>query len=240
MKDSTITGPYADFFDAYVRCFGPLVTVQTARTPPEMVIGPDRRSRGWVQWRLLPCDVDLEPRFLELEHRCGHAFPATFKRWYSSCFTLDMDLSVVRLPANPSNAPLVPLAEIALGSSVHSARPLELGLLPFGDEAMMDAGPICFDTRDGGAPDNWPIRYWDHEYNSTPEEVGPVIFSSFGKLTECCTKYMLCFAAVRERLPDASDEWLDHRGECIRAMMEADPSGAGGPGREYWGQFLED
>lgn len=224
---------FKTFFDAYVKCFGPLKTVVTPKTPRDMIVG-SVDVEGWAEWQLRPCTQDVDSLFSQLEQECGSPFPASFKRWYGAYFTLDMDCSVVRLPPNPSNAPLIPLRKLLLNGSPFATRPRSLGLLPFGDEAMMDAGPLCFDSRDGSDPDRWPIRYWDHEWCDTPQEVGPVIFSSFDKLIEACTQYMLEFAAVKAAMPDEPDAWLDNRQKCIRALMSADPQGAGGPGRQYW------
>src|SRR5690242_9850970 len=97
---------YQDFFDLYARCFGPLAAVQTPRTPPEMIVGPAPcGSKGWIQWRYIPCGDDVIQKFGALERGTRSTFPPSFKRWYCTNHTLDMDAAIVRLPANPSNAP---------------------------------------------------------------------------------------------------------------------------------------
>jgi len=228
---------YQRFFDAYVRCFGPLAAVQTEKTPGEMIVRPVEDSKGWVEWKLIPCDRGVMERvLLDIEARAGVSLPGSFKEWYSTYYTLAMDCSVVRLPENASNRPGVGLLEFLMGSGEFSSRPRELGLIPFGDEGMMDAGPICFDARGGGEADGWPIRYWDHEWVGKKKEIGPAIFSSFGKLVEGVTACMEAFAAVKESRPGKSSTWLDYRDECLEALMVADPAGAGaGEGRRYWG-----
>jgi hypothetical protein len=50
---------------------------------------------------------------------------------------------------------------------------------PFGDESLLDAGPLCFDTRHPARNGDWPIVYWDHEFDKTPGEIG-----------QCCTSYL--------------------------------------------------
>jgi hypothetical protein len=218
------------FFDAYQSCCA-LTTVWTARTPEDMVAGevdPD----GWIAWRLVSCDASvMKATLTALEREAGVHLPPSFRRWYGSRHTLDMDLSVVRLPTNPSNDPAGPLRQRLLAAKAF-ARPREIGLIPFGDEAN-DAGPLCFDPRAGGHPDSWPILYWDHDWAGTEREIGPVLFSSFDRLLIACTA-LLRRLEERRRNDPGSHPWEAHRADCIRALMEADPEGAGGPGRTYW------
>ena len=231
---------YDEFFEAVRECFGPLSVVRTDRTPGDMVVGPVAGSAGWVEWRMLRCRADLEPLYAELARGCGvAALPGSFRRWYGARHTLDMDVSVVRLPHNPSNDPGGPLRETILGDDPFGERPRELGLIPFGEEAMMDAGPLCFDPRGGGDSDAWPVTYWDQEWSGTEREVGPVIFSSFDGLIRGCVAYMRRFQRVKAEAPDDPDSWLDRRGECVESLMRADAAGAGGAGREYWGCWVE-
>ena len=239
-EERTMSSPYDEFFETYRACFGPLHTVRTRHTPEEMVVGAVPGSDGWVEWQMIPCQADLRPLYAELAKACGvPALPSSFLRWYWSRCTLDMDVSAVRLPANPSNDPGGPLREQVLGCGRHWTPPLEPGLIPFGDEAMMDAGPLCFDARRKGDPDGWPVRYWDHEWAGSEREVGPIIFSSFDALAAGCVAYMRRFLVVQQAAPDDEDSWLDRRGECLEALMKADPAGAGGPGREYWQSWVE-
>jgi hypothetical protein len=168
--------------------------------------------------------------------------PPSFKEWYGAFFTLDMDISVIRLPANPSSAPLQPLEELTAESDPVYEAARSLGLIPFGDEAMMDAGPLCFDGRGGSDPDRWPVTYWDHEWEGTDQQIGPPIFSSFEKLIECCTHYMNA-AADAKASPTSDggeeDDPVKARGEWISSMIALDPNGAGGPGRAYWDCWIK-
>ena len=223
------------FFDAYQRWLSPLATVRTASTPSDMIVRPVADSKGWIEWKLIPCEVGLTDAFAALERRVGYRWPPSFKEWYGTFFTLDMDVSIVRLPANPSNAPLQPLEKRTVTPDPFDQAAQSLGLIPFGDEAMMDAGPLCFDPRGGGDPDRWPVTYWDHEWAGTDQQIGPPVFSCFAKLIECCTHYMNAAAHAKSSGADPRTS----RTTWLAAMVRLDPQGAGGPGRAYWECWLE-
>jgi hypothetical protein len=224
------------FFDAYQRWLAPLTIVRTASTPSDMIVRLDADSQGWVEWKLIPCDVDFSGAFTAMERRLGYPLPPSFKAWHGTFFTLDMDVSIVRLPCNPSNAPLQPLEKRTVTPDPFDEASRSLGLIPFGDEAMMDAGPLCFDPRSGSDPERWPVTYWDHEWAGTDQQIGPPIFSCFEKLIECCTHYMEAAAGAKA----SGDDLLKVRGALLTSMIALDPDGAGGPGRTYWDLWLED
>jgi hypothetical protein len=221
----------AAFFEAFARC-SPLMTVQTERTPPEMIVRVDEESEGWIEWRLIPCEGACDPVLRDLERACRVVLPPSFRRWYGSYYTLDMDVSVVRLPENPSNDPGGPLRRLLTNPAFREVR--DLGLMPFGDEARGDAGPLCFDARGGGDPDAWPVTFWDHERAGMDQAIGPIMFSSFDRLLIGCTAYMHQFEQLKGAIAQRG-RWTsqDHR-DCTQALMAADPEGAGGPGRAYW------
>ena len=112
-------------------------------------------------------------------------------------------------------------------------RIVGIGLIPFGSEAMMDAGPVCFDTR-GKSPDgDCPVVYWDHEWVGTEKEIQPM-FSSCMKMFEC-----LLFVATSEIYfvyhdEDDPSNLLHRKRELMAQFLNTDPGGAGGPAREYW------
>src|SRR5205823_5910940 len=63
-------------------------------------------------------------------------------------------------------------------------RIIDRGLLPFGAETFMDAGPVCFDTRNAALHGECPVVFWDHEWLGTANELRPM-FSSCSKMFEC-------------------------------------------------------
>lgn len=111
-------------------------------------------------------------------------------------------------------------------------RMIDIGLIPFGDEALMDAGPVCFDVR--SQSDDPPVVYWDHEFVGTDKEVAPM-FSSTTAMFRCLT-----FAASHDvdfwhhdPTEDDSEE-LPEKIALLRQFLSLDPSGAGGVALNYW------
>ena len=130
---------------------------------------------------------------------------------------------MVRLPA--SNA-LQPLAELEneLNWSVPT-RLISQKLYPFAQEGN-DAGPLVFDARADCIDDEYPIRWYEHEYGGNLEGLGEIIFSSFTKLLECMTHYLDALATRRSF-------------EIIPDFLTIDPKGAGTHGMDYWLQWEE-
>jgi hypothetical protein len=208
------------FYQAYERCHGPLETARTSETTEELLIpGRVALSPDWVVWRPQPCRIDLSPMFASLSQQVGFVYPESFQKWYSAYYTLEVDTSVGRWPATPPWQPGGPL-RIGPGDSF-STRALARGLLPFGDEGLMDAGPLCFDARVGDDPDRWPVRFWDHEWIGTENEISPIIFSNFEAMLLGTTRYL-------------EEGGYRNRVTAIDAMCASDPSGAGSTGLDYW------
>jgi hypothetical protein len=67
----------------------------------------------------------------------------------------------------------------------------------------------------------FPVCYYDFEYNGNIEGLSMPIFSSFTKLLECITHYLEQLEAKKNN-------------EVIPDFFEIDPKGAGLTGREYW------
>lgn len=232
MADTTRTITEA-FFRAFCSQGTRLHTVRTKDTPSEMVIA--ERGGGWVDWRLIPGDGRLASILDQLQHEAGVRLPPSFLHWYSSYFTLRVDLGILTLPANPINTPGRHLRTILLSDDHFSRKARDRGLIPFGDEGLLDAGPLCFDPTSDADSDRWAVRYWDHEWEGTEAEVGPVIFSSFERLLVATTAFMDTF-----EISPGADQTRANREACLRALVSADPHGAGGPGLDYWFAELDE
>lgn len=204
-----------DFFNAYFTSFDPIV-VDSETFPNEMRVGETNES-GWAKWKLIPGTL-TPTSYQQLEQKYNVKFPESFIDWHRSYFFLDGDCGLIRLPA--SN-PLRPLAE--LENELDWFIPTQLvpyKLYPFGQEGN-DAGPLVFDARMPCKDNEYPIRWYEHEFGGELEGLGEIIFSSFTKLLECMTHYL---------------SELDTRRnfEIIPDFLTIDPEGAGRYGRDYW------
>lgn len=217
-----------DRFYALNYAKGPLFTyVARGRAPADMVISGPTLS-GRIEWKLVERCPGIDPAFESFEAEIGYRLPESFKLWNSRYYTLDGHAHILYLPTSPTNDPFGQLRDYFFNYRPENLS--QIGLIPFGEERI-GIGPLCFDTRQTNSVD-WPIRYFDHDSSSDDaidDAIGPIIFSSFYKLLECCVHYLSGPRADHwsclERIPD---------------FFELDPAGAGGPGREYWEAWLED
>jgi len=117
--------------------------------------------------------------------------------------------------------------------SWQTERILGAGLLPFGSEALMDAGPVCFDTRHRDANGDCPVVYWDHEWVGTEKEVG-IMFSSSAKMFVSLTMVARSDVGFVIHIDGDDPLLLPRKRSLLMEFLAVDPAGAGGPGREYW------
>jgi hypothetical protein len=112
-------------------------------------------------------------------------------------------------------------------------RILGAGLLPFGHEAQMDAGPACFDTNRSDASGDCAVVFWDHEWVGSEKEVCPM-FSSSAKMFECLS--MVASHDFSFVYHDDSDDpaLLLRKRALLARFLNVDPAGAGGAARDYW------
>lgn len=195
-------------------------------------VGPDDKP--------VPCNDDLAPAWADIERRAGVTLPHTFKAWAAACCTDHIDLGILRLPANHPSDPLAEVRRAVCGETSCHRRPRELGLVPFGGEEGNDAGPLCFDARAGADPEAWPVRFWEHDApRGDAREIGPLLFSSFAKLLECCTRYLIREVEAVQAHGGGPDAPFPPLTPHIREFFDIDPAGAGGPGRAYWTAIIE-
>ncbi|HHN74824.1 MAG TPA: hypothetical protein ENK10_06295 [Acidobacteria bacterium] len=160
----------ADFYRAFQDHFSPLTIVWTEQLPASM-LRAGRDLEGYVVWELEPrgAAVDFSP----LDQKCGTPLPELFKEWLGAyCALEDFDCGLVRLVHAPPDDPLRRIQELfeAEGDVV------KRGLLPFGYEATLEAGPICIDLNQG------EVCFVDR---SLKQEVQ--MFSSFEAMLKCIT-----------------------------------------------------
>src|SRR5262245_61846718 len=102
-------------------------------------------SNDWVGWRPIPStvtDADLDG----LERETGLALPPIYRDFLQYRHFVELTEVGVRFERHLCSDWQERLRK-AYFRSWPRERILDVGLLPFGDEALMDAGPVCFDTR---------------------------------------------------------------------------------------------
>lgn len=203
------------FFDAYFSVFSNK-TVFTVNTPQEMML-TEEDEEGWFEWKLIKGKL-LEEDYHTIENEFNIKFPDSFIEWHKKFYFLDADTSILRLPASNPN---LSLAEIRDNLNWFVAEQLiPQKLYPFGNEGN-DAGPLVFDGRLDVKNNEFPIRYYDHEFGGELEGLSDIIFSSFEKLLACLTHYMTELKVRRNF-------------EIIPDFFKIDPTGAGLTGVSYW------
>jgi hypothetical protein len=190
-------------------------------TPPE---------DDWIGWKAIPSTVTDEA-LDRLKGVLGTPYPPIYRDFlkYKHFYDLAGPLRFIEHP--------VDAWEVKLRKAYNSWAPeriVKVGLIPFGDEAKMDAGPACFDTRRRDAAGDCPIVFWDHEWVGTDKEIRP-LFSSAIAMFRC-----LGFAArsdVNFTYHDAGEDDADELPEkqrLLRQFLDLDPDGAGGVALDYW------
>ena len=186
-------------------------------------------ENDWIGWRPIPStttDADLDA----LERETGLAFPPLYRDFLQYRHFVELTEVGVRFERHLCHN----WRETLLAAYFRSwprERILDIGLLPFGSEALMDAGPVCFDTRRRLADGDCPIVFWDHEWVGADKEVQPM-FSSSLKMFECLSLVAATdFSFIyHDDGDDAS--LLPQKRELLARFLSIDPDGAGGPARE--------
>ena len=197
---------YTDFWSVFVG----------TRTPKKMMaseVGDD----GWYSWKPIKGTLTKED-YEKVEQKFGVKFPESFIAWHSRYFFLNCSCQLFGLP---KSSPTQPLEHLMDNLDYDLAKFLVgLKLYPFGDEGS-DAGPLVFDGRYEVEGNEFPIRYFDHEYSEDIGGLSEIIFSSFLKLLECFTHYITELKTRKNY-------------EIIPDFFQIDPTGAGKTGIDYW------
>lgn len=191
-------------------------TVYADSIPKEMMFS-QVDDEGWFEWKLVPGTLHTTD-YKKIEKQFGVILPKSFVNWHKSYFFLDGDCSILRLPySNPAQ----PLNEIV--NNLEWWIPLQLiphKIYPFASEGN-DVGQLVFDGRKSVIDNEYPIRVYDQEFGGDLEGLSEIIFSSFSKLLECVTHYLI---EIKSR-PGY---------EIIPEFFQIDPTGAGKTGIDYW------
>ena len=188
-------------------------------------------SGDWVGWKPIPStvtDADLD----SLERETGLAFPPLYRDFLQYRHFVRLTEAGVRFERHLCHEWRERLRKAYFQSWLRE-RILDVGLLPFGAEALMDAGPVCFDTRRRLPDGDCPVVIWDHEWVDTAREVRPM-FSSCRKMFECLSLAAATDLNFIYHGDDDDPSQLPQKRELLAQFLSLDPDGAGGAAREYW------
>lgn len=224
--------PVPAFVDAALARLRHLDLKRSPGKIPEAMRDFDVASQDdWVAWKEIPSTVsnaDLDA----LEGETGTAFPPLYREFLQYKHFVHLDVPGLRFTDHCCNRWKEYLQTTCFRGWPRD-RILDIGLLPFGDEAFMDAGPVCFDTRKREADGDCPVVFWDHEWVNTDREICPM-FSSSRKMFEC-----LRFASANDlnlfyHHADDDASLLPMKKELMQGFLSIDPLCAGTIAREYW------
>lgn len=207
------------FFKAYWTTG--MKSVYTLKVPKEMMQSSVDKD-GWYEWKLIPGTFKISD-YEKVEAKYKVTFPDNFIEWHKRYFFADCDCSIIRLPHSLPTKPLEKIID-QLNWDIPSQL-ISLGLIPFADEGN-DAGPLVFDTRITSNKKDFPIRAYYIEYGGKLEGLSEIIFSSFDKMLECLTHFLIETKAKK-------------RFEVIPDFFTIDPNGAGSKGKSYWSSWIE-
>jgi hypothetical protein len=188
-------------------------------------------SDDWVGWKAIPSTV-TNAQLNALEEETGLAFPPHYREFLCYQHFVGLTERGLRFEPHLCDEWAIALRKLYF-QSWRRDRILDVGLLPFGSESLMDAGPVCFDTRCRTSSGDCPVVYWDHDFVGTEKEVG-VLFSATAKMFAC-----LCLVAGNDvdfiyHDDDDDPSLLPRKRGLLAEFLRLDPAGAGGPGRDYW------
>ena len=201
------------------------------KLPKAMLDASIRPMDDSIGWKPIPStvtDADLDA----LEREIGLVFPPLYRDFLQYRHFVELTGPAVRFEEHMCHNWQETLRK-AYFQSWPRERLLDVGLLPFGSEGMMDAGPVCFDTR-GRMPDgDCPVVFLDHEWARTDKEIR-LMFSSSRKMFECLTFVAGTDLGFLHRHGADDQALLTLKQELLSQFLSIDPDGAGGPAREYW------
>lgn len=203
------------FFNAYLITFSNK-TVFTKDSPEEMMLSP-KNHEGWFEWKPIK-GILVDEDYEKVEKEFNIKFPKSFVQWHKEYFFLDADTSILRLPTSNPNLPLKDIKQNLSWFIAEQLIPQKL--YPFGDEGN-DSGPLVFDGRLDLEDNEFPIRFYDHEFGGDLKGLSEIIFSTFEKLLECVTHFMTELKTRKNF-------------EIIPDFFKIDPTGAGLTGIDYW------
>jgi len=226
MQESTLPKQYVEKSAAWLQQLN-LMRLPRVDMPEEMRDPNIQQEDDWTGWRIIPSTVSSQ-ELDELEARIGLTFPPYYHQFLQSYHFCELvGMGFCRHPIHKWRQELLFLYE------AYSGLPLSRGLLPFGEEPMMDAGPVCFDTRNPMEDGDCPVVFWDHDGVGTDKEIC-LLFSCSAVMFRCLN--FMAEAEVNFIYHDEDDppEELPLKQGLMAEFLALDPEGAGGVARDYW------
>jgi hypothetical protein len=188
-------------------------------------------SKDWIGWKpVTSTATDAELDALEKETKLP--FPPAYRDFLQYLHFVGLTETGIRFETHLCSEWREKLRR-AYFQSWPRERILDIGLLPFGDESQMDAGPVCFDTRSRLQDGDCPVVFWDHEWSDTEKEIRPM-FSSSAKMFECLTFVAQTdFNFIHHGNKDEPTV-LVKKQQALARFLALDPKGAGETAKDYW------
>ena len=184
-------------------------------------------SRDWVGWKTVLSTV-TDQELNELEKHLGLKYPPLYRAFLQSYHFYELgELQFCRHAIHNWRQTLE-------SKYTSYSQLVRIGLIPFGNESLMDAGAVCFDTRLRDDSDDCPVVFWDHEWVGTDKEISP-LFSSSEAMFRCLTfmaQSPLDFVYHDEQYDDSAT--LPAKRQLLSQFLALDPVGAGDAARDYW------
>jgi hypothetical protein len=198
--------------------------------PPEMLDPTVTPQDGWVGWKPVPSTVtDADLNSLEAEYR--FRYPPLYRELLQTVHYFE--LTWIGFHFVPHVVGLWRQELVRLYRACAGDRILGRGLLPFGSESSLDAGPACFDTRYRRPDGDCPIVFWDHEWIGSDREISP-LFSSSERMFRCLTFAAEAPIPFTYRASEDPPSLVAEKRALMAQFLALDPDGAGGPARAYW------
>lgn len=201
------------------------------KLPEEMLDPSIPPSNDWIGWKPIQSTVsDADLDALEGETRLK--FPPVYRDFLKYLHFVELDSVGFTFERHLSLDWKETLRKTYFNGWPRE-RILDVGLIPFGEESQMDAGPTCFDTRHRLPDGDCPVVFWDHEWVGSDQEIKPM-FSSSAKMFECLGFAVSTDLNFVSHLEDDGDALLEEKSKLMSQFLALDPQGAGGPARDYW------
>lgn len=198
--------------------------------PPEMLDSTIEPRDDWVGWKPVPStvtDADLD----ELEYQYGFRYPPLYRELLRTVHYFGLSWVGFVFAAHVIGSWRETLEQ--LYQACNEPRILGRGLLPFGSELDLGAGPVCLDTRHRFPNGDCPVVFWDHEWIGKEREISP-LFSSSERMFRCLTYAAEAPIPFTYRANEDPPTVVAEKLALMRQFLLLDPEGAGGPARAYW------